>query len=707
MANWEPAEKVQKNASGEYRAMIGGEWVPVANAQKNAAGQYRVDRGVAEQPQIQQQSAQPAQPAKEPTLLERFMAKHPSLAQPVRQAGLTARYALEGVGNIADTLDAPVRVPMGVAPGLASRVSDSLGLPSPETPQERIIGDASRMVASGGGMVGASGKIANLTTGTANKAAQIFASNPVQQISSAAGAGAAGGYAKEEGAGGVGQFVAALAGGIAAPFAMGGANRLMQAFTAAKQQPIQLDVKIDSALKESGITLSELPQHVQNGIRNDVGAALKTGGVLSPDAVRRLADYRLLGATPTVGTLTLDPALVSQQKNLAKLGINSKDAAAQSLGRVENENNATLIQSLNKAGASTADNALSGGQKIMGALSSRDDAAKTAINKLYEEAKATSGRDLALDPHHFSNKANDLLDEALLGGKLPSDVRALLNNAATGKMPLNVNTAEQLKTRIGELQRSSIDGAERKALGMVRQALDDTPLLNDGAGLGKESIDAFNKARATNRAWMGIVEKTPALQAVRDGVEPDKFVQQFIVGNGAKANTADLKALHDSVKSNPSALKAVREQITAHLKAKALNGAADEVGSFSQSAYNKALNAMGDNKLGMFFTKEELNHLRAIGRVSSYEQFQPRGGAVNNSNTAGTLVAGLLDRLGSSPLLSKIPFGSTLQSPVQNISIGIKSKGAMDVKNALATMAQKDNASGLMLSPALLMGTGQ
>ena len=41
---WEAAEKVQKNASGQYRAMIGGEWVPVAKAQKNANGVYRVER---------------------------------------------------------------------------------------------------------------------------------------------------------------------------------------------------------------------------------------------------------------------------------------------------------------------------------------------------------------------------------------------------------------------------------------------------------------------------------------------------------------------------------------------------------------------------------------------------------------------------------------------------------------------------------------
>jgi hypothetical protein len=45
MADWEPAEKVQKNDAGEFRAMIGGAWVPVAKAQKSDTGEYRVMRG--------------------------------------------------------------------------------------------------------------------------------------------------------------------------------------------------------------------------------------------------------------------------------------------------------------------------------------------------------------------------------------------------------------------------------------------------------------------------------------------------------------------------------------------------------------------------------------------------------------------------------------------------------------------------------------
>lgn len=41
-SGWQLAEKVQKNDSGEYRALINGQWTPVSRAQKNESGQFRV-----------------------------------------------------------------------------------------------------------------------------------------------------------------------------------------------------------------------------------------------------------------------------------------------------------------------------------------------------------------------------------------------------------------------------------------------------------------------------------------------------------------------------------------------------------------------------------------------------------------------------------------------------------------------------------------
>ena len=55
---WEPAEKVQKNEAGEYRALIGGAWIPVKSAQKSDTGAYQVDRG--EVPQSNESAAMQA-----------------------------------------------------------------------------------------------------------------------------------------------------------------------------------------------------------------------------------------------------------------------------------------------------------------------------------------------------------------------------------------------------------------------------------------------------------------------------------------------------------------------------------------------------------------------------------------------------------------------------------------------------------------------
>lgn len=656
-----------------------------------------------------------------------------------RQVGLTARHALQGVGGLLDFAASPFRgalnavLPddMQIQPGGGKFLADKAGLPTPQNATERVVGSAAEMMAGSMVPLGVASRMEPLynvsrtaAVKTADDAARLaqslptmarpvlksMAANPGSQIASAGASGLAGQYVKETGGDDTSQLVASLAAGIGTPFAIAGAQKSMGAAKSLAtsklppSQPMQaqIDITINEALKPSGLTLDALPANVRTSMRTDVRKAMSMEGDLSPEAIRRLADYRLTGATPRRSTVTLDPVQVTQERNLAKAGANSKDVAAQELARAENSNNRQLIQNLNQLGADTADDAFAGGQKVIGALKDRLDSAKSLIGQRYEAARAANGRSALLDPSDFTNKANDALDQALLGGKLPADVRSLLNKAATGDMPLTVDVAEQFKTRIGELQRATMDPAERKALGLVRRALDDTALLN---GQGQEAIDAFSKARRLNRAWEGIVEKTPALQAVREGVEPDKFVQTFIIGNGSKTNTADLAALRRSLKGNPEAMTAVKTQITSYLKNQALGGAADEVGNFSQSAYNKALRSIGDRKLSMFFSPDEIALLKANGRVASYEQFQPRGSAVNNSNTSGALV-GVLDRVANSPLLSKIPFGNQLAMPAERISVGVQAKQALDIPRGLLgnpILSANQQPVGLLMSPAAFM----
>ncbi|MCE3606917.1 hypothetical protein LXA47_25410 [Massilia sp. P8910] len=641
-----------------------------------------------------------------------------------RQTGLAARYGIEGLGGTFDsfvgnplrTLAAPIfgNKPRADTGGALANV---IGLPSPANAQERVVGDATRLVAGSAGIIGAAGKAATMTNGTTQAVARTMAAAPVKQLASGAAAGGAGGYTRETGGNEGSQLLASLAAGLATPFTMGSAERLGGAIgsrfrpgappVSPQQQQAQIDLTINSALEQSGIKLGDLPAQVAQSIRQDVAKAYKISPDLSPDAVRRLADYRLTGTTPTAAGLLRDPGTFTRQKNLAKVGANSKEPAAQQLSLTEEANNRQLTTGLNGLGAGTADDAYTGGSKVMDALSARNARAKALIDQRYSAARATDGRSASLDPSAFTQRANNLLDDAMLGGKLPSDVRNLLNKAAKGEMPLTVDVAEQFKTRIGELQRSTLDKAERKALGMVRSALDDTPLL-PGQQIGQEAMDAFGHARALNRKWMGIVEKTPALQAVRDGIEPDQFVQKFIVGSGGNANVMDVNMMRNSIKKSPEAMDAVREQITSFLKTKALNGAADEVGKFSQSAYNKALAQIGDRKLRLFFPADQIAQMKAIGRVASYEQVQPVGSAVNNANTAAAGGAMMLDRIANLPFLSRLPMGKAmLADPLENIALSMQAKRSMNVPLNLAGPPKAPaqlRTRGLLMSPAAMMG---
>lgn len=618
-----------------------------------------------------------------------------------RQLGLTARYGLEGIGSIPEIIGNAMEGAgiKGAGGNFGTTVANKLGLPVPESQIEKIVSHPSRLMAGAGGVIGGANKLANVVSESARPVLSSLAANPGLQVSSAAGAGGAGGYVKETGGDDLSQFLASVAGGIAAPASVSAMSSLPQrAAILAKRgveflapglsQPttLNVDVVINNALQNSGLNLAQIPQGVLANLRNDVAQASQLGQ-LSPDALRRLVDYRLVGATPLRGNLTLNPVELTREKNLAKIAANSSDSALQPIVMRENANNNTLIEGLNGLGASTQDDAISAAQRVINTLQRNNEAAQGVINNAYSQARGTSGRSAALDPSYFANTANNLLDESMLGGKLPADVRNLLNRAATGDMPLTVDVAEQFKTRIGALQRASTDPAERMALGQVRQALDSTPLLE---GQGQEAIDAFNRARRINRTWMDVVDRTPALQAVRDGVEPDKFVNQFIIGNGNSASVMSVAQLRNLIRNSPESMAAIRGQIASFIKDKATSGASDEVGKVSQSALNKAIESIGERKLAMFFQPDEIARLRALGRVASYEQVQPVGSAVNNSNTSGATIGTMLDKLSRMPLLGKIPMGQQLVGqPLQNITAGLNASRATNIPASLIMPMQR------------------
>jgi hypothetical protein len=137
------------------------------------------------------------------------------------------------------------------------------------------------------------------------------------------------------------------------------------------------------------------------------------------------------------------------------------------------------------------------------------------------------------------------------------------------------------------------------------------------------------------------------------------------------------------------------------LKSKALGSASDEVGNVSQSNLNKALQSIGERKLRLFFDQSELEGIKAAARVASYEQVQPRGSAVNNSNTAGTALATLFDKLANSPLVGKIPLAPQMAG---NISASIAARRALNAPSGAVMPQQKSTVAPYLLPSFSALG---
>ena len=657
------------------------------------------------------------------------------------QAGLTLRAVAKAGAAIPAMLTDAVTGPLNFAqdkligPGRGIRFQQALpaldraltaaGLPEPDTPLQRIVSKGVELGAGAGAAAKGADWLAKGATGVTRDVLTRLAANPETQVAAGIGSGLAGQQSAESGGGAGSQFVSSLLGGLGGAGIAEGIKSAAGALAqrnAPQLQPVEIERRITAILERQGIDPASITPAMKKALMADVQKALKLPGSLDEQAVARLADYRRLNLTPTRGRVTLDPFDVTQEQNAMRIAA-ATGARDAKLPTIAQDNNRGLLTALDELRPINDRVAL--GELAMGPILARDAAMKARVDNLYSAARDTSGRSLPLEGGTFTRMANEALDQASVGSFLPPDIARKMNDIATGKYPLTVDVAEQLKTSIGNLQRNSADGNVRTALGIVRRALDDAPLQNDRlwnpgnvpampgmvppstAAAGRESVDAFNAARSAARERFGWQQATPAVQRTIEGAAPDAFIQREVISKSAAA--ADVARLAAELSGNPQATQAVRSGIVQHLKDAAIGKGNDvQTANFSGRQWLSALSEIGEQKLRAFFSPAEVEQLKAIGRVGATETFQPRGSAVNNSNTAAGM-AGLLQGLSKNlgPLINKIPGGQSLVSPaMDNLTLSVTERGLTNVPRGLMTPPQAPPLSPLdpLLLPGLVGG---
>jgi hypothetical protein len=529
------------------------------------------------------------------------------------------------------------------------------------------------------------------------------------------------------------QAGASLVGGVAGGLAPGVAQSIGQPILDLTKRtvmpamtPQQLDVQLSTVLGRAGTDYSQLPANVKASLRAELADSLQAGKQLDPQAVSRLADFKAVGATPTRGMISQNPVQITREQNLAKMAANSADDGLHGLPLMQNQNNSALIGRLNGLGGGTETAPITAGRLVQDTVTGRNAALGSAERGAWDAAKGMPGYadgQMSNAPVHSAFKA--AADTGLLD-YLPGPVASRMEAYMTGKAPFTPQEYANLRSMVSGSLSPTANANEKKVAKAVADALDAADIrmrtTNPGGidygnlpstaataarmqaadAAPQGVVDAINSARSATAAKYRYQESSPLVRAALSdarSADPEKIAQSFIL-NGT---VNDARSVAQEV--GPQGIPVIRDALATFIKKQALSGAADEVGKVSQSRLNSAINKIGEEKLGMFFSPEEVSQLRATGRVASLMQSQPVGSAVNNSNSGALLLGRGMDLLNG--VAGKIPFGkAAVIDPLRNINISISQRQAQNVVPGLLAPVEKQPFAPSLLLPGLAAGGG-
>ena len=352
-----------------------------------------------------------------------------------------------------------------------------------------------------------------------------------------------------------------------------------------------------------------------------VAGAQKAGGAVNPDiAARHLeADSLPVPIQLSEGQATRDPQLYSIEQN--ERGRNP--VYAQQFQQQE----ARLVQNLrairDEAGPDVfSANPVEHGDTLINAYKAKDATAEADINAKYQALRDAAGGEFPVDAGKILDGATQALHKQLLFEHAPSAVMNQLSGMAENGMTFE--QFEALRTNLATIARTSSDGLERRAAGVIRNQMEQLPLEGGAANL-KPLADA---ARSAAKAHFDELDADPAYAAAVDGsVPPDRFVQRFVVG----APRDQVALMAQNLGDDPVARQTMAVGAIDHLRQSAGIDALDN-GRFRQSGFNRQLQALGP-KLSSIVDPRTAESLEKLGNVARNIQEAPPGSFVNTSNT--------------------------------------------------------------------------
>lgn len=542
-----------------------------------------------------------------------------------RQAGLTARYGIEGVSALpAAVADIPSTIATAISgkpsqtPSMEQEVSDyltQLGLPEPKNAEERVVGDISRGVAGTGGMINAANTIAKTATSpVAQEVAKSLAAAPVRQAVAAATGATAAGTAREAGAPEWGQAVAGLAGSLT-------------------------------------------PNVIEKSPNYLLGVGKKAG----QNIISNVNTFAGAGTTPTVGQATEGrvsraiESLLSKIPGGAGVMANKASTQAQDIGKRIDE----LATSL----APNADAEMAGRSIEKGIRKSFIPLGRSVQKTLYDNLDQYIPQDATINTSNTTDTLNrltapikgaeNLSKSSLLSNNVLENAKESINkdinkpiNAGTildadgnpiilpnpDKGQLPYRAIKELRTRIGEKLENvdlapDVPKAQLKQLyGALSQDMEQA-----AKDAGPDASKAYTRANAFTRAFHNRIDQVEGVIDKNGG--PEKIFQAAISGTGEGATT-----LGAVMKSIPTDDKKMVSSAVLRRLGRATPGNQNDVGDvFSMNTFLTNWNKMSPKAKSVLFSNYGSDFNTDLNKIARVASNFKEGSKVfaNPSGTAG------------------------------------------------------------------------
>ncbi len=459
-----------------------------------------------------------------------------------------------------------------------------------------------------------------------------------------------------------------------------------------------VDDAIKAVGKDTDLAISKEAQ------RQLVKAVEKSGGKLDAEALVRKQLLDRYGIKGTQAQITRNPKLWTAEKEAAK---HNSD-----LNNVHIENHKQLDELMQKLIKDTGAKNINTHEKMASKFSTLKQVDKTAkenISKLYDNAKNMTGNNVQLNHLRFINNATKELEENMLGSFVKGDTMSALKGMFKDpNFKLDYGKSEELIKIINKKLRSTSDGNERYALGIIRKNLEKEvgATADDLAGsLSVKGADdsvlstqkAWDDARNAYRQHAEAVDTTPALKGAIDDAAPDKAFNKYVLN----ANAGDIIKMTNQLKKTPQGRQNIKDMQGAMIEHFLAQATKSNGGGFSPSGLARAIDSFGENRMKALFSKEQISRINDIRKVADILLQQPLGSHVNHSNTGSVIMRQLLGVINAS---GKMPvIGNTVLGMAG--AVGNVTKAGAGAKMMNGAVPKNPNPN-FGLSPELLKKIG-